>query len=198
MHIGFASVGKTMSRTLLPAPALALLLAACLTSAAPPPDACDRLGPRVQCGELGGKGRSNPWSNLGRTQPSLPVCYMWSKCMLRRLGPAVLPCWLPPPQTRSPPPRPAGSIAVSQRTCEEQDCCWTVQPLDTEPWQPDVFLPSCFYPNTGASEYALQEPSVGLAEGDMGAWETAARRLLTQPPPPACPAAPCWCCAPPG
>ncbi|EFN51090.1 hypothetical protein CHLNCDRAFT_141480 [Chlorella variabilis] len=99
-----------MSRTLLPAPALALLLAACLTSAAPPLDACDRLGPRVQC----------------------------------------------------------GSIAVSQRTCEEQDCCWTVQPLDTEPWQPDVFLPSCFYPNTGASEYALQEPSVGLAEGDMG------------------------------
>lgn len=105
--------------------------------------ACDPLGPRKQCGEL--------------PLPPLPV----AACLP---GAAVPPAWSPAPPLslllrtwltaleRSPP---TGNAATSSESCAELGCCWSVEPLALEAWQPDVFLPACFYANAGPSTYSV-------------------------------------------
>ncbi|KAL4855918.1 Alpha-glucosidase [Chlorella vulgaris] len=60
-----------------------------------------------------------------------------------------------------------GSRGVQQATCEALGCCWAPDALPKEDWQPDVYMPRCFQPNTAPSTYNL----VSLAGGSTGAGE---------------------------
>lgn len=70
---------------------------------------------------------------------------------------------------------PAGTDAVTPASCAELGCCWSPEPLALEPWQPGVYLPSCFETNGGPSAYrVLDANSDDLIEagfvGKQGWW----------------------------
>jgi hypothetical protein len=58
----------------------------------------------------------------------------------------------------------AGERGVEGPTCEALGCCWAPDPLPKQDWQPDVYLPECFHPNTGASTYTLGEAGAGVIQ----------------------------------
>ncbi len=65
------------------------------------------------------------------------------------------PC-LPPPAA----PPAAGTDATGEQECADLGCCWSFPaPLKLEPWQPDVYLPACYYANGGSSSYAAVNAS---------------------------------------
>lgn len=53
-------------------------------------------------------------------------------------------------------------------TCVSLDCCWAPDPLPTEAWQPDVYMPRCFYPNNAVSAYNLVDAGAGTIQQTGG------------------------------
>ncbi|PRW45700.1 alpha-glucosidase isoform A [Chlorella sorokiniana] len=60
-----------------------------------------------------------------------------------------------------------GTDATGEQECADLGCCWSFPaPLKLEPWQPDVYLPACFFANNGSSSYAaVNASSAEVAQG---------------------------------
>lgn len=67
----------------------------------------------------------------------------------------------------------AGTDATGEQECADLGCCWSFPaPLQLEPWQPDVYLPACYFANGGNSSYvAVNASSAEVAQGGFeGGW----------------------------
>jgi len=149
------------------------------SAAQPLPEACDAVGPRVACGELRPGAPGKPPACVARplAGPALPrSCSAGFAIGALPVGCLHVVHTIPHSKLRLHLPQAlgilvlatTGTTATGEASCAEMGCCWAADPLVYEAWQPDVYQPSCYYPNTGASSYNLQGGPYTLDTGPGG------------------------------
>ena len=119
-------------------PTLAVALLASLAACDPP--ACDKFGPRVDCGEREGVAET-------RSEGRPPLPGSGSCCRRRRQT------TLAHSTSCSPPPR-SGYVGITPAQCESKGCCWAPSEFEGAP---HVDLPWCFTANAAPAAYRVAE-----------------------------------------